>query len=728
MKTIRCRNTIIPEDCCVLCRQRDDTPDKFGERVYLEKEKLTIHYLCLLTASGVYQRGEEDDGVFGFLVDDIIKETRRCSRLTCGVCKRKGAAVGCCVGSCKKKVHFPCGPNQFIFQFSGEFMSYCVEHGPKQSLGPGALEVSLPQACSVCLDPLPPLLGYSVLKCPSCHTSWFHRACIQRQAISAGLHFFRCTLCNNKERFQEEMLTMGIYIPERDASWELESNAFEELLQVYENCDAPDCCCRQGRSHSAKTGWFEIVRCKLCGSRGTHRRCSGLDLDSSWACLDCTQPEELRAPRSVASVQDGTPRRSRLSKRFASPITSSPISCKRGSSSTQILQALAQQLLPAPRPSLLPLSSGSPRGSLQSTPGPDSSSAAPPAGVSLVEVQEEGEVLGVALALVRRPDFDPRRRLFVRFKDGRETPFPSCPGGSEAATQWFLKQLVQQIQSCEVFEGPDGHKNLALDAEALRGGLYLAVGRLLSVCLVHGAPPLLFLGPALFQGLFGPPGDEPLGLHHMTPDTHFTRTLSTMATAQSLEDLKGVMAGSWEYLELAGCNRPISSLDERDTLVEDLVSFTLVTRLELPLQRLREGLKTLGVFEQVQLNPAVFFRTFCGPEEVLDAHTLSHLLTPKQKGEEPAVLSYWRTFLQDCEEGRSSVSLQDVLRFTTGVEVVPAAGLLPSPSLSLGEEALFPRSDPSANLLLLPSTSSCYQAFKSSLEQAVSHHTHLLHT
>ncbi|CAL8288183.1 unnamed protein product [Gadus morhua 'NCC'] len=319
MKTIRCRNTIIPEDCCVLCRQRDDTPDKFGERVYLEKEKLTIHYLCLLTASGVYQRGEEDDGVFGFLVDDIIKETRRCSRLTCGVCKRKGAAVGCCVGSCKKKVHFPCGPNQFIFQFSGDFMSYCVEHGPKQSLGPGALEVSLPQSCSVCLDPLPPLLGYSVLKCPSCHTSWFHRACIQRQAISAGLHFFRCTLCNNKERFQEEMLTMGIYIPERDASWELESNAFEELLQVYENCDAPDCCCRQGRSHSAKTGWFEIVRCRLCGSRGTHRRCSGLDLDSSWACLDCTQTEDLRAPRSVGSVQDGTPRRSRLSKRFASP-------------------------------------------------------------------------------------------------------------------------------------------------------------------------------------------------------------------------------------------------------------------------------------------------------------------------------------------------------------------------------------------------------------------------
>lgn len=29
------------------------------------------------------------------------------------------------------------------------------------------------------------------------------------------MFFFKCTLCNNKEQFQEEMLRMGIYIPER---------------------------------------------------------------------------------------------------------------------------------------------------------------------------------------------------------------------------------------------------------------------------------------------------------------------------------------------------------------------------------------------------------------------------------------------------------------------------------------------------------------------------------
>lgn len=39
--------------------------------------------MCLsqLTSCGVYQRGEEDEGIFGFLVEDIKQEARRSSRL-----------------------------------------------------------------------------------------------------------------------------------------------------------------------------------------------------------------------------------------------------------------------------------------------------------------------------------------------------------------------------------------------------------------------------------------------------------------------------------------------------------------------------------------------------------------------------------------------------------------------------------------------------------------------
>ncbi|XP_039992979.1 G2/M phase-specific E3 ubiquitin-protein ligase isoform X1 [Xiphias gladius] len=709
----------IQEDCCALCRFSDDDPAIFGEKVKLKEHKLSVHYFCLLTSCGVYQRGKEDEGVFGFLVDDIKQEIRRSARLTCCSCKKKGACVGCNVRSCRKTVHFPCGRKQkFISQFTGLFPSYCPDHSPTQSLYVGS-DLSLPQSCSICLDSIDPILSYSVLKCPSCHASWFHRDCVQRQAHSAGLFFFRCTLCNNKENFQEEMLRMGIHIPERDASWELEANAYSELLEVYKHCDALTCLCNDGPTHSAKTGWFEVIRCRLCGSRGTHRKCSGLKLDTrDWACSDCTQATDGKASL-VASPQGGQ-RMSLLSKRHPSPIRSS-ISCKRPS---------------------LPVTSGSPEELLQAL--------APQLRPLGVQVEVSGyQALFAGLDLVRKPDFDPTHTLSVRFKDEKQAAFPSSLRDGETARLYFLKLLVRQIQDSVVFEGPDGSKNLALDSQALREDLYFDVGCLLALSLVHGGPPVSFFSRALYQCLFNYPPNRPLTVTHMTPDTHFTRQVSRIAEAESLDDLKEAMTSSWEYLELAGCNRPIGSLEEREALVEDLVSFTMITRMQLPLQRFREGLQTLGVFDQAQLFPSVFCGVFCEAADRLTAQTVGQLFTvnfsqqEERLNRETPVITFWRHFLLECEVGRSSISLQDLLLFATGAEELPAAGFLPPASISFlhprsstppgvketgrpgRDEGLFPQSEPRSKHLLLPVTSS-YQAFKSSMEQAISHHVHLL--
>lgn len=36
----------------------------------------------------------------------------------------------------------------------------------------------------------------------------------------------------------------------RDASWELEENAYQELLQHYEHCDVRRCRCKEGRDYN----------------------------------------------------------------------------------------------------------------------------------------------------------------------------------------------------------------------------------------------------------------------------------------------------------------------------------------------------------------------------------------------------------------------------------------------------------------------------------------------
>lgn len=50
--------------------------------------------------------------------------------------------------------------------------------------------------------------------------------------------------------------------------------------------------------------YFEIVRCKLCGSRGTHRKCSNLKLyESDWICADCKAAVEGKSELSELLFQ-----------------------------------------------------------------------------------------------------------------------------------------------------------------------------------------------------------------------------------------------------------------------------------------------------------------------------------------------------------------------------------------------------------------------------------------
>ncbi|GFG39697.1 hypothetical protein Cfor_11102 [Coptotermes formosanus] len=143
--------------------------------------------------------------------------------------------------------------------------------------------------CPICCDDVYPMSCLSAIWAPCCSSkSWFHRDCVQRLALSAG-YFFKCPLCNNKTVFQKAMLDFGIYIPEQDASWELEPNAFQELLHRHNRCDAKHCVCPKGRSHAMVGTRWELVLCRYCGSQGIHVGCGNLKWSNpEWECDECT--------------------------------------------------------------------------------------------------------------------------------------------------------------------------------------------------------------------------------------------------------------------------------------------------------------------------------------------------------------------------------------------------------------------------------------------------------
>lgn len=230
-------------ECC-FCHQMEDS--ELGVFFQNEEACIAAHQFCLLFSSGLAQNGEDNEGFDGFLLKDIKKEVQRASKITCKFCKSNGASSGCNVKTCRLTYHYLCGKKEDSqFVFFDTFNTYCKLHRENQDMTYLATQST---SCPLCLEDITLENKSSVLKMPCCNNMFIHRSCIQYQAMSSG-YFFKCPTCNNEESFQKEMARFGIYIPQRDASWE-ENNAFAELLEQYDQCDWPNCECPDGRTCS----------------------------------------------------------------------------------------------------------------------------------------------------------------------------------------------------------------------------------------------------------------------------------------------------------------------------------------------------------------------------------------------------------------------------------------------------------------------------------------------
>nr|XP_039265124.1 G2/M phase-specific E3 ubiquitin-protein ligase-like [Styela clava] len=281
---------------CLYCRSKEDDEDEFGAFVHHKRSGIWIHYFCLLLASGLVQRCKDADcdkaqspkSLYGFYIKDIIDEFKRGAKLKCTFCFKHGANIGCNIAHCKAKVHFSCGRDRhMLFQYFGGFKSFCKKHRPTQ---PQLLPSKIKNAsCCMCFEIFDSLNNNISLMSPCCKETYFHHECVQKQALSSGLFFFRCPACNNKDEYTNEMFRMGIYIPNRDALWET-PEAFSDLLENHFQCDVTECQCKHGRKHhSSKTLW-EIVVCLFCGSSGSHVACSTLkNANAPFVCDICVE-------------------------------------------------------------------------------------------------------------------------------------------------------------------------------------------------------------------------------------------------------------------------------------------------------------------------------------------------------------------------------------------------------------------------------------------------------
>ncbi|NXS95334.1 PHF7 protein, partial [Jacana jacana] len=266
---------------CMLCRRAEADPNICGNK--LEKQGLCAHEYCLSFATQLGQQQAGTLGLRGFLPEDIQCAVNQAAQKQCFVCGERGATITCRETSCDRSFHLPCAvEGECITQYFFEYRAFCWEHRPEQ-----AVEAAPENAtCLICLDPVGERKSYGSMVCPVCKNAWFHRGCIQGQAISNGLTWFRCPHCRDRDAFLSEMLIMGIQIPFRLASWD--SRAYEALGARHSRCDAGRCLCPGGREQADEEGHWELLVCSCCAAEGTHRRCSSVSSSQdSWECDFC---------------------------------------------------------------------------------------------------------------------------------------------------------------------------------------------------------------------------------------------------------------------------------------------------------------------------------------------------------------------------------------------------------------------------------------------------------
>ncbi|KAK3578656.1 hypothetical protein CHS0354_002959 [Potamilus streckersoni] len=332
-----------------------------------------------------------------------------------------------------------------------------------------------------------------------------------------------------------------------------------------------------------------------------------------------------------------------------------------------------------------------------------------------------------------RNSFDMWCELHVRFsgEDGVDA------GGPQRE---FMRLAIKAIKELPIFNGPDNAKILVYDQKCLTEGTYYKAGQMLAYFIVHRGPCPNFISPTLYSALA-----EGIAAMQPTPDEilddDLREQVKLIADASSEKYFKTAVFKAVELINRTGCtNLTLQFTPEKQTtLVKSLTKFVVCERILIPFEQFENGLQTMGLVDEIKKNKQQWREVFVSSTKPLHALQMDSLFAVKWSAEgsnrkriEERILVYWRDFLQDLEEGEGgmSLTLKDLLAFTTGADEVPLLGFPYPPQLSfthpedLEDEgqlcsAGFPYANMSSMELKIPVLDD-YNTFRNNMATAIS--------
>uniref|UniRef100_A0A8C5GWH5 HECT domain-containing protein n=1 Tax=Gouania willdenowi TaxID=441366 RepID=A0A8C5GWH5_GOUWI len=162
-----------------------------------------------------------------------------------------------------------------------------------------------------------------------------------------------------------------------------------------------------------------------------------------------------------------------------------------------------------------------------------------------------------------------------------------------------------------------------------------------------------------------------------------------------------------DSLSMMGTLRYITSLDQRDSLVQSAAHYFVDGRMHVAFRQFEEGFKTLGFLDKLRAHPEIFEDLFTSAPKPLEAKDLSTLFqvdfSVPGKGE--------------C----SPLTLEMVLEFASGASAVPPLGFPLHPVIEFlynEDTKIFPEANTCAIVLRLPIHKQC-EKFKSCMTEGI---------
>ena len=336
---------------------------------------------------------------------------------------------------------------------------------------------------------------------------------------------------------------------------------------------------------------------------------------------------------------------------------------------------------------------------------------------------------GTKRALSRK-SFSPNNKVSVKFTDD--------VGNSEGAIDMggpmkeYFTLVMQWMVSSKLFSGPDHAKFLSCNASSVEQNEYYYAGLIIAMSLVNGGPGPQCLDSKMFEVLVH--GQESIVVDaDDVYDKELRDSLKSLhnapaaAAAMEMLDDEKLMT----VLNLAGTLVPIKTTQDSKRIAALTSKWYVIGRATVSLEAFENGLSALAVLDAIRSHPKAFQSSFVYSPSNLTSDTLDDLFKVRDSpvGSNKAVIeslvvSRWRDYLQDIEEGNEPVQLSDVLFFISGCKVLPPRNIYPTIEFlhnneEWGEKSRFPKANTCSDILRLPVVHTTYEAFKGDMNFAI---------